>query len=282
MNHRLLALYGLKWNPFSAELPIEALFVPPRIENFCWRIEHAQLREGGFAMIHGDPGTGKSVALRLLDDRLGRLPDVTVGAIHHPQSNLADFYREMGDIFAVPLRPHNRWGGFKSLREVWFAHLETTRRRAVLLVDEAQEMLPSALNELRLLSSRDYDSKTLLLVILAGDARLVDKLATEDLLPLHSRIRTHLVLEPESATELAECLRFAIASPGNAQLMTPALITTLAEHAAGNYRTMMLRAADLLTMAADRDARQLDEKLFFDVFASPAAPKAPVAKARRR
>jgi general secretion pathway protein A len=44
----------------------------------------------------------------------------------------------MGDIFAVPLRPHNRWGGFKALREVWFAHLETTRRRAVLLVDEAR------------------------------------------------------------------------------------------------------------------------------------------------
>jgi hypothetical protein len=73
MNQKLLALYGLKWNPFSPELPIEAIFVPPRIENFCWRIEQAQIREGGFAMIHGDPGTGKSVALRLLAERLGRL-----------------------------------------------------------------------------------------------------------------------------------------------------------------------------------------------------------------
>jgi general secretion pathway protein A len=44
------------------------------LENFCWRIEHAQIREGGFAMIHGDPGTGKSVALRLLAERLSRLP----------------------------------------------------------------------------------------------------------------------------------------------------------------------------------------------------------------
>ena len=49
-----------------------------------------------------------------------------VGAINHPQSNLADLYRELGDIFAVPLRPHNRWGGFKALRERWVAHLETT------------------------------------------------------------------------------------------------------------------------------------------------------------
>ena len=68
MNQKLLALYGLKWNPFSPELPTEAIYVPPKIENFCWRIEHAQIREGGFAMIHGDPGSGKSIVLRLLAD----------------------------------------------------------------------------------------------------------------------------------------------------------------------------------------------------------------------
>jgi len=43
-----------------------AIYVPPKIENFCWRIEHAQIREGGFAMIHGEPGSGKSIVLRLL------------------------------------------------------------------------------------------------------------------------------------------------------------------------------------------------------------------------
>ena len=42
MNQKLLALYGLKWNPFSPELPVEAIYVPPKIESFCWRIEHAQ------------------------------------------------------------------------------------------------------------------------------------------------------------------------------------------------------------------------------------------------
>ena len=157
MNQRLLALYGLKWNPFSPKLPTEAIFVPPKLENFCWRIEHAQIREGGFAMIHGDPGTGKSIALRLLAERLSKLSDVTVGAVSHPQSNLADFYRELGDIFAVALRPHNRWGGFKALRERWLAHLDTTRRRCVLLIDEAQEMTPAALCELRLLASARND-----------------------------------------------------------------------------------------------------------------------------
>ncbi len=275
MNQKLLALYGLKWNPFTPELPTEAIYAPPRIENFCWRIEHAQIREGGVAMIHGDPGTGKSVALRLLADRLARLPDVTVGAINHPQSSLVDFYRELGDIFAVPLKPHNRWGGFKSLRELWFAHLETTRRRPVLLVDEAQEMAPATLSELRLLSSARFDSQALLCVVLAGDARLIEKLRREELIPLGSRIRTRLATEQASRDELQACLAHLLAGAGNASLMTSALQQTLCDHAAGNYRILTTLAAELLAAAVQRNLPQLDEKLYLEVFAQPerAAPR---------
>jgi len=271
MNQRLLALYGLKWNPFSPELPTEAIYVPPKLENFCWRVEHAQIREGGFAMIHGDPGTGKSVALRLLCERLSKLPDVTVGAINHPQASLADLYRELSDIFKVPLRPHNRWGGFQALRERWLAHLETTRRRAVLLVDEAQEMSPAALCELRLLTSARFDSQPLLCVVLAGDARLIEKLRREELIPLGSRIRTRLATEHASREELNEALSHLLAGAGNASLMTPQLRHTLCDHAAGNYRILTTMAAELLSAASQRDLPQLDEKLYLEVFAQPEA-----------
>jgi general secretion pathway protein A len=281
MNHKLLALYGLKWNPFAPELPTEAIYVPPKLENFCWRIEHAQIREGGFAMIHGEPGTGKSVALRLLADRLARLPDVTVGAINHPQSNLADLYRELGDVFAVPLRPHNRWGGFKALRERWLAHLQTTRRRMVLLIDEAQEMSPAALCELRLMASAQFDSQPLLCVVLAGDARLIDKLRREELIPLGSRIRTRLATEHASREELVASLDHLLAGAGNASLMTPQLRHTLCDHAAGNYRILTTMAAELLAAAAQRELPQLDEKLYLEVFAPPEAPSPRRAAARR-
>jgi type II secretory pathway predicted ATPase ExeA len=77
MNKKLLALYGLKWNPFSPKLPTEAVFIPQKVESFLWRIEHSQVREGGFALITGDPGTGKSVVLRLLAERLEHLREIT-------------------------------------------------------------------------------------------------------------------------------------------------------------------------------------------------------------
>jgi len=271
MNKKLLALYGLKWNPFSPELPTEALHVTPAIDSFCWRIEQTLVREGGFALITGDPGTGKSVVLRLLAERLARQRDITVGAMTHPSSNLADFYREMGDLFGVELKPHNRWCGFKALRERWLAHLEGTLLRPVLLIDEAQEMQPSVLNELRLLSSMQFDSRTLLTVILAGDGRLTNKLRRDELLPLGSRIRTRLTMEYAGREELMACLKHLLATAGNASLMTQELMNTLCDHAVGNYRVLTSMAAELLARAAQHEITQLDEKLYLQVFAATPA-----------
>ena len=274
MNKKLLALYGLKWNPFSPELPIEALYATSKMENFCWRIEQGLIREGGFALITGDPGTGKSVVLRLLAERLGQLQDLTVGAIAHPSSNLADFYREMGDLFGIELRPHNRWGGFKALRERWLAHLDSTLLRPVLLIDEAQEMQPGVLSELRLLSSMQFDSRNLISIVFAGDARLNSKLRRDELLPLGSRIRTRLTMEYASRDELADCLNHLLTSAGNARLMTTELAATLCDHAVGNYRVLTGMAGELLATAAQRELTQLDEKLFLELYgATPSKPR---------
>ncbi len=269
MNKKLLALYGLKWNPFCPDLPTEALYVTARVESFCWRIEQSLVREGGFALISGDPGTGKSVVLRLLAQRLRQLRDITAAAITHPSSNLADFYREMGDLFGVELKVHNRWGGFKALRERWLAHLEGTLLRPVVLIDEAQEMHPAVLSELRLLASEQFDSRTLLSVVLAGDARLSTKLRRDELLPLGSRIRTRLTMEYAERDELMAALKHLLASAGNASLMSPQLMQTLCDHALGNYRVLTTLAAELLASAAQREITQLDEKLYFEVFATP-------------
>lgn len=70
MTEKLRALHGLKFTPFTPDLPTGAIYVPSRIDDFCWRIELVQVREGGFAMIHGDQRNGKSFALRVLAERL--------------------------------------------------------------------------------------------------------------------------------------------------------------------------------------------------------------------
>jgi len=99
-------------------------------------------------------------------------------------------------------------------------------------------MSPVVLCELRLLASARFDSPPCLCVVLAGDARLIEKLRREALIPLGSRIRTRLATD----------------------------------HAAGNYRILTTLATELLAAAARRDLPQLDEKLYLDVFAQPETP----------
>ena len=281
-NRRLNALFGLKWNPFLSDIPSEALLRTPQTDLFLSRVE-SLLDTGGFALITGDSGTGKSVTLRLLAEHLSTLRDTAVGVLTRPQSGVTDFYRELGHLFGVPLSPHNRWAHYRALRERWLSHFDSTFVRPVLLIDEAQQSSPAVLSEIRLLSSENFDSRSLLTVVLCGDSRLPDLFRLPDLVPLASRIRLRLELGPRQPRDLLDFLTHALAKAGNPSLITPDLAKTLAEHAAGNYRVLVTMGAQLLDEALRQNASQVDDKIFFELFPSPtrsARPRSSAVPAR--
>jgi len=279
MNPKLQSQYGLKFHPFRPDVPVEALYTSPAVDAFLRRVEIG-IVDGGYVLVTGDPGTGKSVALRLLARRLEAMRDVVVGTVEHPQSRTMDFYRELGDLFGVPFQAHNRWAGFKALRARWTDHISTTLSRPVLIIDEAQEALIQVFNELRVLASKELDSRQLLCVVLAGDSRLVDRLRTPELQPIGSRIRRRLSLEYASRDELLACLDHLLETAGNSTLMSTELKATLADHAAGNYRVLMNLCDELLAIALDRDLPRLDEKLYLEAFSQPQNKPQKVAKRR--
>jgi len=186
--------------------------------------------------------------------------------MERPQSSLADFYRELGAVFGVNLSPANRYGGFKALRERWLHHIKTTLFRPVLLIDEAQEMVASCLNEVRLLSSTHFDSQCILTSILCGDSRLPERLRSEELVSLGTRIRSRLILEPLSREHLMAYLNHALEQAAAPHLLTEPLREALVEHCLGNLRVLNLMAAELLETAAQRELAQLDEKLFLEFY----------------
>jgi len=245
----------------------------------CWRVENL-VRDGGFAMLTGENGIGKSATFRILADRLSNMRDVVVGELTRPQSRITDFYRELGHMFGVAMTASNRWGGFKTLREKWQAHIESTLTRPVLLVDEAQELPVPVLTEIRMLSSQRFDSQSVLTVVLAGDARLLEKLKSPDLLPLASRLRVRMHFDGYDRDELEKLIRHAIVQAGNPKLVASDLLPTLAERAMGNPRVLFGLAADLLDAAVSREAKLIDEKLFFDVFSQPPPSRSAKVEAR--
>lgn len=260
---KLQAMYGLKWNPFAREIPMEALQKNQHIDHFGWRVENLVM-DGGFALITGEPGSGKSAALRMTAARLSGIRDVVVCEFSRPQSSIADFYREMGTLFDIDIRSSNRFGGHKALRGKWRSHIQSTLFRPILTLDEAQEAHPQLLTELRLLSSENFDTRVLITVVLAGDRRLVEKLKSPELMPIHSRIRTKLTLAPYSREELIRFLAKSLELAGNPSLMTEDLMETLAEHSVGNPRAMMTLADELLSDAVRLGLNQLDTKLYLE------------------
>lgn len=257
--------YGLAWNPFTAGIPTSAALVDSQLERFLWQMDELVL-EGGFALITGDNGSGKSVALRLLRESLEKTRDNVVVTLARPQSSVADFYRELGASFGTPIGASNRWGGFNALREKWRAKLDATSARPVVLIDEAQDMNAAVLAEIRSLTSDRLDSRHLLTVVLCGDERLFASLDTRDLRPIASRVRVRLTRASLDPSAAEDALAHAMKEAGNSDLFSAGVVAKLAEHSLGNWRALMNASSELLQHALRREApTPIGEQLFFDV-----------------
>ncbi len=270
-NQKMRALYGLKYNPFSPAIPTEDLWRRPGLDSLIFRIESLVL-DGGFVLITGDNGLGKSKDLQLIDAHLQDVGDIVVGRIERPQSSVGDLYRELGERFSLNLSPVNRYGGFKDLRARWRTHIKSTLFRPVLLIDEAQEMTADCLTELRLLTSANFDSDTLLTVVLCGDSRLPERFRRRDLLPLGSRIRVRWNLTPLAHDVLMTFLLHLLDQAGAPGLMTNELMQVLVDHAAGNPRMLTIMGGELLAVAVERELTRLDDQLFLELYSRTVRP----------
>ena len=240
------------------------------------------LRDGGFVLFTGEIGTGKTTVCRCF---LGQVPArCNVAYIFNPKLTVVDLLRSVCDEFHVPYTQHIK--GAVSVKDYidplneFLLRAHSVGQNNVLIIDEAQNLTPSVLEQLRLLTNLETNERKLLQVILIGQPELRDMLARPELEQLAQRITARFHLGPlnESETSLYIGHRLAVAGMVSATPFSRDAMRRVYALSRGVPRRINLLCGRAMLGAFATGKRDIDRKIVnkaaaevFEVAESPAA-----------
>jgi len=281
-----VAYFNLRELPFSIAPDPAYLYMSARHQEALGHLLYGTGQYGGFVQLTGEVGTGKTTIVRTLLSQ--KLENVDVAMIHNPRQSEAEFVESICDELGAKY-PRNPAPTLKQLVDALNAYLLKTHadgRRTVLIIDEAQNLSPQVLEQVRLLTNLETDKEKLLRIMLVGQPELAELLARPDLRQLASRItaRYHLLplREPETSEYINHRLRVA---GGSTELFTPAAVHTIHRRSGGVPRLVNIICDRALLGAYAQDARQVTPAIVEHAAAEALGSAVPVSwheRLRRR
>jgi general secretion pathway protein A len=209
-----LAFYGLAERPFAITPDPRYLYLSDRHAEALAHLVYGIEESGGFIQLTGEVGTGKTTVIRSL---LARAPQgAEIALIFNPRMDATEFMLTICEELGVMV-PNNAIGSLKDLVDILNAHLlraHAAGRRVVLIVDEAQNLSPDLLEQVRLLTNLETDTQKLLQIILIGQPELRELLGRNDLRQLAQRVTGRYHLEPLSRADTESYLRHRLRIAG--------------------------------------------------------------------
>ena len=255
--------YGLNEAPYSITPDPRFVFLSERHRDALAHLLFGigQGGGGGFVQLTGEVGTGKTTLSRLL---LEQLPENTkVALLLNPRLGPIELLETVCEELHVDIS--NARGSGKALVDALNAHLLRAYAdglRVVLIVDEAQNLSPEALEQVRLLTNLETDTQKLLQVVLIGQPELREVLAKPELRQLAQRITARFHLTPLSENETGEYLRHRFRVAGGRHFpMGASAVRRVHRHANGIPRLVNVIAERALLAGYARDAAIIDTKL---------------------
>lgn len=252
----LLAWYGLKRFPFDKHIKTRSLMESASLKECTARLDYIK-RRGGIMLLTGDPGVGKTVALRRFAEGLN---DNLFKAIYTPLSTLNrfDLLRHLNAKLGLPSRA-SKSAIYSQIQQELLDSREQRGRTVVLLIDEAQLLKIGPLQELRLLTNFKMDSFDPFILILAGQSdlkRIMDYAIME---PLAQRLAMQYHLTPLSGQETEQYLQHHMTLAGCTQaIFGQDAIAAIHEVSFGIPRRIGNLALQALTYAMFDEKRTVD------------------------
>lgn len=203
--------FGLRENPFNVNPDPRYLCPTAHTQEALACLTYGIQNRKGFVLLSGEVGTGKTTLLRKLLDWLHR-ENVATAFVFNPRLNVTQFLDFMMADFGIQCESSLKSQVLLRFNQ-WLLERHAAGETAVLIVDEAQNLSPQVLEEIRLLTNLETSSEKLLQIVLSGQPELEQKLSQPQLRQLRQRItlrcKTHPLTHAETGGYVAERLRIA-------------------------------------------------------------------------
>jgi len=207
------AFYGLNEKPFDLHPDPDYLYMSRGHENVYTHLEYAIAENKGFVVVTGEIGSGKTTLINFLLTKIRQ--DIQVGLISNTSLTPGQLIMMICEEFEVPL---DGSGSDKAKRLVLFHDflLEqfSKKKRVVLIIDEAQNLTPEALEEIRMLSNLEAEKHHLIQIILVGQPELKYKLQLKDLEQFAQRVTVHCHLDGMRREDVDQYIRYRLKVAG--------------------------------------------------------------------
>ncbi|WP_427916963.1 AAA family ATPase [Vibrio amylolyticus] len=205
--------------PFSIVPNSRYLFLSQRHKEAIQHLEAGLGEGGGFAMLTGEVGTGKTTVAKVMLANLGN--STQAGLILNPTFSNIELLEAICDEFSVT---YSEGASLKQLSQAIYQFLLDNHGnglQTLLVIDEAQHLAADVLEQLRLLTNLETDSQKLLKVLLIGQPELQQKLKTPQLRQLAQRITGRYHLLPLTTEEAAKYIQFRLERAGGDPQLFP-------------------------------------------------------------
>jgi len=232
--------FGLKENPFNVNPDPRYLYLTRHTQEALACLTYGIETRKGFILLTGEVGTGKTTLINKLLEWLQK-ERVSTAFVFNPRLSVTQFFDFMLTDFGIHCESQQKGQMLLKLNQ-WLLERYQAGERAVLIVDEAQNLSPQMLEEIRLLTNLETSTEKLLQIVLAGQPELELKLNQPELRQLRQRITLRAKTRPLTLEETSGYIQERLRTGGaeNTDIFSPEAIVAVEHYARGIPRVINL------------------------------------------